>query len=387
MKENILFVDDEVNVLQGLQRLLRPRRDEWEMTFVTSAREAIALMSTRCFDVVVTDMRMPEMDGADLLEAVKKICPCSVRIILSGQAEIDTIIKSVGSAHQYLSKPCDPELLQVTINKASKLRKIMGNAELAQFISQLQSIPSQRDIYDSVEAEVNSESPSIENIANAVSKDIGMSAKVLQLTNSSFFGKKREVLSAREAVRIIGLDIFKRLFSSKRVFTRCETSAIGALELKELHERGISVGNFALRVATLEGISGASSEMYSNSGLLCRIGCIALSSFACEVYDEVMDLKEECQASIELERRLFGTSHSEIGGYLLGLWGLPDQIVNAASRHHECDCAEDKDFSILSALQIAENIASSTKYETGADLEKFDQHRIYRAKYANLMKQ
>lgn len=390
MKETILFVDDEPNILQGLQRLLRPRRNEWDMTFVNSAPDAIALMKQRCFDVVVTDMRMPEMDGADLLDEVKKLCPHSVRIILSGQAEIDSIVKSIRSAHQYLSKPCDPLQLESAINRASRLRKIMGNDEIGGFVSQLQSIPAQPEIYETIQGELALSTPSIDKIAAFVSRDIGLSVKILQLTNSSFFGLKREVTSAADAVHMLGLDILRKTFSDPCIFVKSETNNIGSLDLRLLHERGVSVGNFALRISTLEGLPAATAKMCSTIGLICRVGCIVLAQYALHRYSDryadILEIGEECSASVAMEQKLFGTSHSEIGGYLLSLWGLPDQIVNAASRHHECNCIEAGTFSNLTALQIAEHLASSMTYQNGDIAESFEVHAGFREKYLNILK-
>lgn len=387
MKETILFVDDEPNILQALQRLLRPRRHEWEMTFVSSALEAIQLMKRQCYDVVVTDMRMPEMDGAELLEEVKKLCPCSVRIILSGQAEIETIVKSVRCAHQYLSKPCNPELLESTINRASQLRKNMANDDLRNFVSQIQALPSRPSIYLDVRKELENAAPSIEKIANLVSHDIGMSIKVLQLTNSSFFGHKREVISASEAVSILGVEIMRKLFIDSNIFRNNESESIGALKLKSLHERGVAVGNFTLRIATLEGLDSGKADLCSTAALICRVGCLILSSFALENYAEVLQINEECQASVNLERKLFGTSHSEIGAYLLGLWGLPDEMVYAASKHHECGDMEHGKFSVLTALQLAEHLASSNQFQTGGCPETLSFHNEFKDKYSHILKE
>lgn len=385
MKETILFIDDEPNILQGLQRLLRPRRDEWDMTFVSSALEAVEIMKQRCFDVVVTDMRMPEMDGADLLDEVKQLCPRSVRIILSGQAEVDTIIKSIQSAHQYLSKPCDPAQLEATINRASRLRKTMGNDEIGGFVSRLQTIPSQPAIYDAIKAELESKSASIDKIADLAARDIGMSIKVLQLTNSPFFGSKREVTSVPDAVRILGLDIMRRTFPEPGIFSRNDSNSLGSLDLGRLHERGVSVGNFALRIAAVEGLASSTAKMCCTIGMICRVGCLVLSQFALDRYSDVLQIGEECESSVAIEQKLFGTSHSEIGGYLLSLWGLPDQIVDAASRHHECTTMVTGKFSNLTALQIAEHLASSTTYQTGNAAEKFETHVSFREKYGSLL--
>src|SRR5438093_827737 len=115
MKTRILFIDDETLVLQGLQRMLRSMRNDWEMEFVESGAKALERIAQVGFDVVVSDMRMPGMNGAELLAEVMKRNPKTVRLILSGHADKELILKCVGSTHQYLAKPCDPEALKATI--------------------------------------------------------------------------------------------------------------------------------------------------------------------------------------------------------------------------------------------------------------------------------
>ena len=89
--KRILFVDDEEMVLQGLQRMLRSLRREWDMTFVESGAKALELMAEQPFDVVVSDMLMPGMTGAELLNEVMKRYPRTVRLILSGHADISRL--------------------------------------------------------------------------------------------------------------------------------------------------------------------------------------------------------------------------------------------------------------------------------------------------------
>ena len=127
---HVLFVDDEPKVLEGLRRMLRAYRREWTMEFCEGAEQAMAAMAREHFDVVVTDMRMPGMDGAELLTRVRDQYPDTVRIVLSGQSEQERILRAVGPAHQYLSKPCDPEFLRLTITRASMLNKRLINPQL-----------------------------------------------------------------------------------------------------------------------------------------------------------------------------------------------------------------------------------------------------------------
>ena len=133
--KTILVVDDEPNVIAGLRRMLRSQRSEWEMEFSTSAREALERMTKTSFDVIVTDMRMPGMDGAHLLSEVMKRHPNTVRIMLSGQSDQEAILQAVGPAHQFLSKPCEPDLLKSTISRACTLRAKLANESLKNLIS------------------------------------------------------------------------------------------------------------------------------------------------------------------------------------------------------------------------------------------------------------
>ncbi|HTU68465.1 MAG TPA: HD domain-containing phosphohydrolase [Steroidobacteraceae bacterium] len=111
MKDRVLFVDDEPNVLDGIRRQLRNRVD---LETATSAAAGLELIRSRGpFAVVVSDMRMPEMDGARFLTHVNEMAPESVRMVLTGQADLDSTIKAVndGRIFRFLLKPCDSETL------------------------------------------------------------------------------------------------------------------------------------------------------------------------------------------------------------------------------------------------------------------------------------
>ena len=116
MAKRILFVDDESMVLSGLQRSLRLMRSEWEMVFAPGGNEALAAMDLQPFDIIVTDMRMPGMDGAQLLEEVQRRSPQTLRMVLSGQSDRETILRSVNPAHQFISKPCEGEELKSQVD-------------------------------------------------------------------------------------------------------------------------------------------------------------------------------------------------------------------------------------------------------------------------------
>ncbi len=150
MKPRVLFVDDETNVLQGLARMLRPMRNNWEMEFAESGEEALELLAREHFHVIVTDMRMPGMDGSKLLEQVMQLYPHMVRMVLSGHSDPIMILKSVGAAHQYLAKPCDAELLVSTVERALNLQQLFSTPQVQALVAGLGTLPSLPSLYNQI---------------------------------------------------------------------------------------------------------------------------------------------------------------------------------------------------------------------------------------------
>jgi len=225
-KRRILFVDDEPMVLKGLQRSLRKMRDEWEMTFASNSKEALDILGSEPYDVIVSDLRMPEMDGAQLLAEVKSKHPEVVRIILSGQVEQETTFKSVQLAHQSLSKPCDADILKHTLNKLFALRNLLEDESIKRIVSQTETLPSLPAVYTEVVGELQSPEPSVQKIGDIISKDMGMAAKILQVVNSAFFGLVRKISNPKEAVMLLGTETIKALVLSVKIFSEFNLSLI-----------------------------------------------------------------------------------------------------------------------------------------------------------------
>src|SRR5271170_3376686 len=154
MSKCLLLVDDEPLVLSGLRRSLRSMLDEWTMECAVGGEAALEAMARHPFDVVVTDMRMPGMDGAQLLNEVRRRSPQTVRVALSGQCDRKTIMSAIGSTHQYLSKPCDARELEATINHAMALRNRLHTPSVTKIVSQLKTIPSLPAAYHEMMAEL-----------------------------------------------------------------------------------------------------------------------------------------------------------------------------------------------------------------------------------------
>ena len=333
----VLFVDDEPNVLQGLRRMLRPMRSEWDMHFVDSAEAAIEAIRSESFDVVVTDMRMPVMDGAQLLNEVMEADPKIARIVLSGQTDQEAALRSACTAHQFLAKPCDTGTLKDAVQRACQLRGLLADGKLVSVATGLGTLPSVPDVYAELTREMGSEDVSIKRVGEIISKDVAMTAKILQLVNSAFFGLPRTVQDAEEAVTYLGTDVIRGLVLSHAAFEIFDADCAG-FSIKALWQHSLTVGALARDIAKLESAGKATIDEALIAGMLHDVGQLILAAAIPEKYGEALTLAIETNVPLrEAEYSKIGCGHSEVGAYLMGLWGLPDGVIEAIAFHDKPD--------------------------------------------------
>ncbi len=355
--KRVLFVDDEAKILEGLERMLRPMRKEWEMVFANSGAQALNLMSASRFDVIVTDMRMPEMDGAQLLEQVQKKFPGVVRLVLSGYFEMEMAMRAVPVAHQYLAKPCDAEKLRQAIEHACGFTAILTDETARQVVGAVGSLPSlPRTCAALLEALQNPDVP-IEQVGRIIEQDVGMTAKVLQLVNSAFFGLLQEITTVRAAVSYLGLDVLKQLVLSAEIFrTFHPQQHIAGFSIEGFQEHSRLAAAIAARLPAPKKTVSAAVV----AALLHDTGKLVLAVRLPRQFEQALQCAHrEGHALYEVEHQLTGTGHAEIGAYLLALWGLPLPIVDAVCRHHHPAMAGDAPpgLDVLAITHVANALA------------------------------
>ncbi len=367
-KKQILFVDDEPNILKGLKRMLRSMRKEWDMLFAENGAQALEMLSQRTFDVIVSDMRMPQMDGVALLTTVKQRYPMIVRIILSGHSDQEMILKSVTSVHQYLSKPCDSQVLISTVSRSCSLGDFLNHKNLRQVISKTESIPSPPSLYINMMDELRSPSASVERLEKIIEKDLGMTAKILQLVNSSFFGRSWHISDISQAVTMLGLDTIRSLVLTVGIFSKLDASTMTASNMEKIYEHSIKTGTIAQKIAIHENADRETVDNAFIMGLLHDLGKIIFAVNFPETYANVFKLSQDKKIPfIDAELQVMGATHAQVGAYLLGLWGLPDDIVEGVALHHSPDKHPNKAFTPLVAVYFANifgNKARSSSDET-----------------------
>lgn len=368
MKLRILFVDDEPKVLQGLLRMMHSKRHEWEIFTAGGGQEALDLLSRNPVDVVVTDVRMPGMDGSQLLKELQNRYPEVVRIVLSGHSDREMVLKSVRPAHQYLSKPCSDEILKSVIERACVIRELLADKFLKKLISRMDSLPSLPSLFLEIMREVESPYSSMHKIGEIISRDIGMTAKILQLVNSAFFGFRRHIASPAEAAELLGLETIKALVLSVKIFSQFDKSGMKIFNADRIWGHSLATGIFARTIAAAENQERTVIDDAFMAGLLHDTGKLVLAANLSQQYQEAQTLSRQHGSPIqEAEKQAFGVTHAEVGAYLLSLWGLPFPIVEAIAYHHHPGGCPQKEMGVLAAIHVANSLENRLHGDKDAD--------------------
>lgn len=363
----VLFVDDEPRILDGLRRMLHGLRHNWAMDFVATGPEALARLAQAPFDVIVTDMHMPHMSGGQLLAEVKRCYPQVVRIVLSGAADRADILNALGPIHQYLSKPCEADVLKITLARVAALPGWLADTQLQRLILQIEALPSWPTRYDALTRELATAAPAMSVVGDVIARDIGLTAKVMQLAQSAVFST-RPIASLAEAVAFLGVDTLRLIAASGRVFMRLEAAACVDLPLAALWTHSVLVGRLARQIAASEGADQQTQEYAAIAGLLHDVGKLIMATHLPDQYATAVALETRAGLSSEqAERQIFHATHAEAGAYLLGLWGLADPIVAATAFHHDPQVGGAKHFSVITAVYAADCLAHQTGAEPRLD--------------------
>lgn len=353
----IIFVDDDTRILDGLRRILWPFRHECDCTFVDNGPRALELLKEGAFDVIISDMRMPGMDGAELLARVQAEHPGVVRIILSGHSEKVSTLRSVSCAHQVLAKPCDPDALRMTITRSCRLRDLLVDERLRASIAGMTSLPVLPNVLQAVRTALASDDVSMERVGQILSADIGISAKILQLVNSAFFGLPRHIESVHQAAVYLGVNALQALILSTSIFEQMNPSIIKSLDADRLFDHSLTVGSLAKTLMRQMGRAAHHCDHAFLAGTVHDVGKLVLAANDTLRFAEVVRRSPGIHATSVAEIELFGVSHAEVGAYLLGLWAFPYDVVEAVGFHHRPQQMipgdQAPDFTPLVAVHIA----------------------------------
>ncbi|MEM7476799.1 MAG: HDOD domain-containing protein [Planctomycetota bacterium] len=334
--KHVLFVDDEKNILSGIRRSLRAQRQVWDMSFAQGGEEAIEVLRSAQVDLIVSDMRMPETDGSELLHWVAANQPHVIRMVLSGQCHKSKLLKIVNNAHQFLTKPSDAEHLIEKIDLAFKTLENSGKQNVHNAVASVGTIPSPASAISRLQQVQLDDDNAESQLKDICVKDIGISSKLLQLCSSSFFGTPLSHVSIEDAYAALGADTICNLIEAGVFVANHQRSdrIEQFLEMINEHSQRVAKRSVQLLHDSEVEANGLTKGMTYAGGMLHSIGRLIFVSYWGEAYLDATQAASDHQDLLDAEMEEFGTTHQILGSNLLRLWyiDLPlNEIAKASS--------------------------------------------------------
>lgn len=339
----ILLVDDHSQVLSGMRQATHLSREYWTLGWAMDGPGALEYLEDHQVDVLVADVAIPGMDGATLLDEVRRRFPDTARVVLSDGADRDAIMSAAGAAQQFLSKSCDPITLVATLDSILSARALVQDPQLRSMLGGLDSLPRPPEIYAELVALVNRPNSTITDIAHVVERDLSATAEVLKLVNSSFFALNSEVNSVSRAVTLLGPNVIQSLVLAGQAFRPARKLPPG-LVASDLAMEGLRASMWVRGNLASAGWSDQAVAELSIAALLYNVGLLTLASNRPSAWNEYTRLAS-ARRPREAQLSAFGCTVGRAGGYVLGLWGFHPNIVNAIAEQpidldDETACAE-----------------------------------------------
>jgi HD-like signal output (HDOD) protein len=373
----VLFVDDDPIVLKGLQMRLS-RSEKWEVHGVSNGPAALDLLAQKEFDVIVSDMRMPGMDGLQLLTLVRERYPQIVRLILTGHPGADTSEqKMMPIAQRVLNKPCDPAVLEEAVERCCALNRRVNDPAVLQILAGVTKLPALPKLYWEVVRELENPNADATSIGKVIEQDVGMTARVLQVANSAFFAPGRRLRHIREAVTFLGLLPLRSMALAMEMFNAMsDVVAPAGFSLAKLQAHSLRTGQIASGLLT----DPEERQTAFSAGVLHDIGQMIMAVYLPERWIEArVRVQVRKERMIDAEFAVFGCTHAEIGAHLLGnRWGLPNALVEAVTFHHAPGQIGAGKFGPVGAVHVAnalaheEESAARSTAEAGEELLDHD---------------
>lgn len=343
MEKTILFVDDEMQILRALKRLFY--KSEYHILLANSGKEALELLDGEQVDMLITDMRMPVMDGHELLQIVRGKYPNIIRIALSGYTDKQVVLSALDKnlAKIYMFKPWDNEEMQNVIKNLFIFEAVLKDVRLLDIINNLKNLPTIPKLYNSISLMVENEEP-ISEIAKCIEGDPAIASRILRIANSAYFGSKTGDI--KQAIMFIGLVNVKNIILTNSVYGNEYSNQ---KEIEETFQHS-NFTNLILNDLYSKLLKKNLPNDSKSAGLLHNIGKgIMLMNFK-ELYT-----KEQNQIIDEIKK--LGVSHQKIGCYILNWWELPLPIVESAMFHHSPGNKNIFNKELVAAVHIAQHYA------------------------------
>jgi len=362
----ILVVALSPEETEGIREGLRDMADKWRLEFVSNVRQGLTALGQTEFDAAIVDLVAPGIDAPGLFKSMMESSPVTLRIGLVSPPERQAIQQVRAAVHQLLTKPCDAKVLTAVLARAFAAQEYLSDDNFKRLAGGIRSLPVLPAIYTELMQELKSEDPSLERAGEIVARDMGLTTKILTLVNSAFFGLGRPIAHPSEAAVFLGTETLRALVLSLQVFSQFSQVQLKEFSVENLWKHSWATGVLARRLCEFEEASRQITDEAFIAGLLHDVGKLVLAAnHPAQLEENIRQARQKHTSLWEQEYQVYNASHAELGGYLLGAWGLPSGVVDAVAFHHRPGHARWQKFSALTAVHAANTLGKKGPNECG----------------------
>jgi len=368
-KTRILLIDDQIDCLDQLKASLSSKQDDWTLEFSNNPQQALESIFSDPPTIVICDYSMPQINGAQLLREAESAHPFLHRFIIAEREDMGILEDGIGSAFHFLPKPCPADRLISEIQRCLSVEKWLGKTQIKNIVGTLGELPSLPSIYLKIVEALNDSNVSIESVGKAISTDITISARILKIVNSSYFGFEETISDISQAVSVLGIETVKNLVLAIQVFSESQHGKPDS-QTDQLWQHSMNVATAAKNLMMYETGSSKLAEGAYTSGLFHDIGKLIMQRAAPSAYESAQEFAQKKEIpSWEAEDEVLGCNHAEAGAYLLARWGLPIEVIESAALHHEPVNSSGSSFSSLAAVYVGNRLLKEKQTNPNTEYE------------------
>ncbi len=371
-KLRIMFVDDELSVIKSLKRTFRKYAKEWKMYFFTNPIEAFESLEKNEVDIIITDMKMPEETGFALLSKVKAKYPGIIRIILTGYADKKLIYSSFEVAHQLLIKPISAEAIISIVKQIKLINTYIENKELQKVVNDLSYLPPLPEIYLELSKKIKDPDSSLNDLAKIISRDPSLSADILKMVNSAYFGLSGKVYKISQAIGFMGIDLIKDIILTSAVFKNLKGSPTQIEMIKKIYNHSSNVLKFAMKICKNLDLDAIDKNYIFIASMFHDLGKIIMIMNMGRKYEVLLtSADKDKNVNIEdLEKKYLSITHSQVGAYILGLWGFSTKVIQTILFHHNPELSGCTNSCLLATIYLANYLDDLKNSNFQSELKK-----------------
>ncbi|MGB9911753.1 MAG: HDOD domain-containing protein [Candidatus Kapaibacteriota bacterium] len=353
MKTGILFLSDETTIKEIIRNVV-PLQDDFDIFFAESGEKGLQILANNKIDIFFGSPNITLPSGSNIFYEIKRVFPETIRFALVSNLESPSVAQLSQYVHQFVQPPYTLENLKERIERTSSLQKTLKNENIKELVQNITALPSLPELYIQIEQEVARPDFSLSKIGNLIAKDPNLTAKILQIVNSAYFGLQREITNINFALSYLGVNVIKSLIFYIHLFSNFKVTPENRKYLEQFWKHSLIVASNTYHLAEKHLTSKSEIDSAYTAGVLHDVGKFVLLNTYTYPQNVMLLAEQKAMDNLEAENEIYQCTHAEIGAYLLGLWGFPITIVEAVAYHHQPSKLKKSSLNFSTILHIAD---------------------------------